>query len=81
MTKLKTLKDFERSECHGEQRCYCDIHSVANVEDLKSEAVKWVKNAEEMMKIGRYSEIMGNAVKNSFMTFFNLTKADLQEGK
>jgi len=70
MTELKTLKDFERNECHGEQRCYCDIHSVANVEDLKSEAVKWVKY---IRKLGLDEMI--------WCEFFNLTEADLQEKK
>ena len=64
--KLKTLKDLERSECHGDNRCYCDGGSVAEVSELKAEAVKWVKNRDKYWY-------------NAWIEFFNLTEDDLKE--
>ena len=58
--KLKTLKDLDVEEDR-------DYRSLIDVDELKAEAVKWVKNMRELPD-ARYM----------FRKFFNITEEDLK---
>ena len=68
MEELKTLKDIDSA---------VDINGVSDelsvfVNDLKQEAIKWIKN----INVNR-ADIYCDGQIDFIMTFFNLTKEDL----
>ena len=77
MTELKTLKDIELWECEA---CGSNIMSR---DDLKAEAVKWVKDRMKVKNglslITETSKLRAEGMINDFIDFFNLTKEDLKE--
>ena len=81
MTKLKTLKDIEVHEADEE-----DLTN--NVEwfkqELKAEAIKWVKNGDRKLRqlipsASNYKECVIGIIttQETFKTFFNITEEDL----
>lgn len=82
--KLKTLKDFEDKEC------YCDFPSqivkgqslkkrrFIPEDELKAEAVKWVKEWEYQRDIGNLRPNQVRLTIYTFIEFFNLTDEDLE---
>ena len=68
MIELKTLKDFGSFKC-GADNYLCDKISK---EDLKAEAVKWVKQKTFISKDYQNGKV------DFIIDFFNLTKEDLQ---
>src|SRR3990167_2096233 len=83
MTELKTLKDLECSD-HDEYSCCSNRkegespHAV-NIDELKQEAIKWVKSLNENRIPDFYP--MRGAFKDGALIFikefFNLTEEDL----
>jgi len=75
MTKLKTLKDLKQYMCenHIKKGLW---HRAVTKEELKAEAVKWVKFRFK----GEVFEdhVTGELGINNFMEFFNLTEEDLK---
>ena len=72
MSDLKTLKDLNLFNCWNEE---LDIDEKGiYVEELKAEAVKWVKQLREV-----HTTIAQGALIWKFMLFFNLTESDLEE--
>ena len=59
MSDLKTLKDIEIEYEDKGKQCFSS-------NDLRAEAIKWVKNANQ------------REMDNFVMTFFNLTEDDLK---
>jgi len=76
--KLKTLKDLE----YGWNEGYLDRGKFAKFEDLKAEAVKWVK--EEQIRLEEdedrkpYDLGFESGVEWFIRKFFNLTEEDLK---
>ena len=66
MTELKTLKDLEKIN-NPEEGYWINGH------DIKQEAIKWVKH-----DIKLFGKIQGRNVNLKFITFFNITEADLK---
>ena len=64
--KLKTIKDLYWFDLH-DRKGYCN--QVINIEDLKKEVIKWVKDFRE-----RKDEIW----ESDFMNFHNITEEDLK---
>jgi hypothetical protein len=74
MTKLKTLKDFTTGGLEFREK----RTSEKLIEDLKSEAIKWVKDINSKMpKELNFESHIVTWIKH----FFNITEADLQEKK
>ena len=75
MTELKTLKDLKKNgiETVSEKLKLKKIFEYVDVEELKQEAIKWVKKfeQEEEWSAGKINMIW---IKH----FFNLTEADIQ---
>ena len=67
MTKLKTLKDLDFWTLYVAERD--EERDVVDRDDLKQEAIKWVKDFRE-----RDDEIW----ESNFMNFFNITEEDLK---
>ena len=81
MTELKTLKDLTpvKTGKYELLKLNCGKDFVP-IDELKAEAVKWVKNLDERIK--QDDEIKHNSecwriVKLWFVEFFNLTEEDL----
>jgi hypothetical protein len=59
----ETLSDKIRSECHGDCRCFCDVHRVINEEDVK----EFIKKLKEELSgdwiYDRYELGEGTALK------------------
>lgn len=72
MTELKTLKDLETYSNDVNYPTMCDLISR---EELKSEAVKWVKDC---CKEDATNEILRCDGCNRMVVFFNLTEEDLE---
>ena len=75
MSKLKTLKDIEPFHCY---ECEGNI----NPENLKYEAVKWIKHwkkheYDKRTKPLKYDLAFVNRI-SAFIEFFNLTEEDLK---
>jgi len=60
MTELKTLKDITKDFCNMK---------LINVQELKAEAIKWVKSAWNV------SETLG---EKEWFNFFNIKEEDLK---
>ena len=73
MSKLKTLKDIEPVHCY---ECEGNI----NPENLKSEAVKWVKKLSRELEFAKSTKKIDKLayVTEFIKHFFNLTKEDLE---
>jgi len=73
--ELKTLKDFTTRELEGMEKRV----SEKVVEDIKAEAVKWVKDMREpIIKSGvQINEYFWKEI-SWIMMFFNLTEEDLK---
>ena len=79
---LKTLKDLElhtRDDVYENQEIYFKeedkdfpFPAMVELEDLKKEAIKWVKFYEEHIILGRPIE------HQLFIEFFNITEEDLK---
>jgi hypothetical protein len=75
MTELKTLKDLAMR--NGEE-----YWKAISINELKSEAIKWVKSIRGNRIPNFYpTNCKGEAVINFITEFFNLTEADLTELK
>ena len=77
MTDLKTLKDFYNCDC-GDENC-----PVIDRNELKAEAVKWVKDLDNLVYLGdaEYEHrITGKRfrLKTWIKHFFNLTEEDFE---
>ena len=80
MTELKTLKDIIPPHCKCDDLCRsCDDPN----EDLKQEAIKWIKSFDESVetaiRFGSESmakQYLGNI--QEFKKFFNITDEDLK---
>jgi len=73
MTELKTLKDFEqlpRNKDVADYNCALD--------DLKQEAIKWVKRHLRFNPELNEWTLFGHMGIDEWMTFFNLTEEDLK---
>ena len=67
MTELKTLKDLKKEDCYCNAVVNSEIvRELIDIEDLKAEAIKWVKLRGEC----EASDVL--------MDFFNLTEEDLK---
>ena len=77
MTELKTLKDLEKSTEYF--KWGCDSFQVC-LEDLKAEAVKWVKadNWDNLYKNIKFKGISPELTIEWIKHFFNLTEEDLK---
>ena len=80
MTELKTLKDIfdlETTDKNNVHPYWYSIQTENFMEDLKAEAVKWVK--EDMNSKGGMimDEYIDGRIE-AMMEFFNLTEEDLQ---
>jgi len=64
---LKTLKDIAKEE----------MMSEGDVERLKAEAVKWVKDFEERVSKRLHWGLIG--AHEEFINFFDITESDLEE--
>ena len=73
MTELKTLKglDLKERDFIGENATMKMFHGLVTIEELKQEAIKWVK---EMSKINGICYSTDQFIKH----FFNLTEEDLK---
>ena len=73
MKDLKTLKDLDTWTIQSLEKE--EGGRPIDEEELKAEAVKWVKDCEERRKLG-----LPNLSQEEFLKhFFNLTEADLEE--
>ena len=70
MTELKTLKDID---CAINHNCE-DLPYAVDIDELKAEAIKWVKAINEDWKNNPYAE----GAKDFIGRFFNLTEEDLK---
>jgi len=73
-TELKTLKDYEHNIPLGIDKDGNFIF-VVKIEDLKAEAIKWIK--DELRKIDEGDD--ETSLMGGFMQFFNLSEEDLAE--
>ena len=70
MTKLKTLKDLWGMKGDTRKSRVFIINDFKD--ELKAEAMKWVKLYDKQLKTN-------NLIQNFIRTFFNLTEKDLEE--
>ncbi len=78
MTKLKTLKDIE---IEGEE--YPEESDMMDRNQIKQEAIKWVKYSESREKVylEEFNQSMALSHRTTIlwiMKFFNITEEDLQ---
>ena len=85
MTELKTLKDLEFETMvfdnrEDEENTDADSMNIVEVEEIKQEAIKWVKFwSNTRLKSKSKSDIHRLEHKiDAFTNFFNLTEEDLQ---
>lgn len=69
--KLKTLKDLERCWWHDKETG--KIYRTVDRQELKAEAVKWIKEDYELVKNPESHKMLERWKKR-----FNLTEEDLQ---
>jgi len=83
MTDLKTLNDLECqccafSDCDNDEHHKVDLFKLdgqaASVEELRAEAIKWIKQGSMDAEFINEAE----AVKQWIKHFFNLTEEDLK---
>ena len=82
--KLKTLKDLKKYNVdickHNPpyEKCCCGDEDTIRIDELKAEAVKWVK-AFKKKKVYSYNDIEGGELDiiDFIQDFFNLTEEDL----
>ena len=72
MSELKTLKDLKFQEITSDGRS--DILPFVFIQDLRAEAVKWVKELRVTIKEG----LNVPSAENILTQFFNLTEDDLK---
>lgn len=76
MTELKTLKDLWMIDGKKPVMTYTN-EDVVFVEDLRQEAIKWVKKGMEDYEIEEHREIDA-AITLWIKTFFNITEEELK---
>lgn len=80
--KLKTLKDMkDKLASHiVEQREFLPEAEFVSVDDLKQEAIKWVKDIvnKDTLNMGNDPYCCPYSIKRFIKHFFNLTEEDLK---
>lgn len=71
MTELKTLKDFKGLDVGTGL-----VKSHINREELKQEAIKWVKGLYELPYSNQFQEV--ECIEEWIKHFFNITEEDLK---
>ena len=78
MTELKTIKDITRIDKDW-------LNGAVNIDELKAEAVKWVKEDVEMLipdgEHGEYQQIVKDVFIKRWMERLNITEEDLKVWK
>ena len=89
MTELKTLKDFDNYDTYGDLQKKTEEPFILK-DDLKAEAVKWIKDCPHCKFVKYRQQDNNEDVKElsardfclsclKFMRFFNITEEDLKQ--
>ncbi len=79
MRKLKTLKDFSMDYATGKlQIGKRHPVRVIDVEELRQEAIRWIKWFREEEKKNPQLKLCWEIARNPFEIFFNITEEDLK---
>jgi len=80
MKELKTLKDFEHQDHYAKDEFTHGMNSENEslIEELKAEAIKWVKSERVEGKYLDYFPAVTKEQKDWIKHFFNLSEEDLK---
>jgi len=84
MMVIKTLKDIKTVKdllwdvkAPLESGMMETLNHFVRIQELRAEAVKWIKHFNTLQGEGDYSDMEISAITHNFMRFFNLTEEDL----